>query len=186
MPAPSKIKQLKPEERAMIDAFLTRENPSVDDFWAFLTEDMALEIGRSSAHRYQQDFEKVATRLRESRQMTEALARELGEASSQGKQGRLLVEMARTLVFDMMVKLQESDDDELDPKDVAFLGKGLAELGRALRSDQDFEIKVQEQARKKALEDAADKIDTLGQEAGMSKETRDEWRRGVLGIDDAS
>ena len=183
----SKIKKLAPDTRARIDAWLAERDRSVDEFFAFLTDELKIEIGRTAAYTYQQSFDKVAARMRESREMTEALARELGDAAAQGKQGRLLVEMARSLVFDMMMKLQDAetaDKAALDPKDVANLGKGLAELGRALRYDQDFETKIREQAAK----DAADKLDGAVSEAaaagekGLSMERVIQLRRDFLGV----
>lgn len=136
---------------------------SIDDLVSWLGK-RGYEISRSSVGRYSQNFERVAARLRESRQITEAITTELGDAAVQGKQGRLLVEMTRTLVFDMLMKFQE-EDAELDTKDVMMLGKGLAELGKALRLDQDFETKLREQIR-----DAVDrKLETVESELGETE-----------------
>lgn len=191
MPPRSKIRTLPKETRARIDAFLAEKERAVDEFLQFLTDDIGLDVGRSAAHRYQQKFEKVASRLRESREMTEALASELGEAATQGKQGRVLVEMARSLVFDMMTKIQDLNDDEngtgmLSPQDVAFLGKGLAELGRALRFDQDFEMKLLQGFAKKAADRAVQAADEQARKSGhvLPPEALKAIREQVYGIVD--
>src|SRR3546814_20676892 len=87
---------------------------------------------RSAVHRHAKGMEKVQGKLRQAREMTEALTRELGAAAAQGKQGRLLVEMSRTLVFDLQMKIQDEEKgDGISTKAVAPLGKGLSAHCRA-------------------------------------------------------
>lgn len=166
----SKFRRLLASGRLSIDALTT---------WL---DAKGYEISRSSVGRYAKSFDQVARKLRESREVTDALVAELGEAAAQGKQGRLLVEMARSLVFDFLMQAQ-SNDIALDPKSAMMLGKGLAELGKALRLDQDFETKIREQAAKEALERAAQELDEAAQaataagEAGLSAERIAELRR---------
>lgn len=149
-------------------------------------EGKGYEISRSAVGRYAQGFEKVAAKLRQSRQITDGLVAELGEAAAQGKQGRLLVEMARGLVFDLMMKLQESDEAAIDTKDVQQLGKGLAELAKALRYDQDFETKIREQIRKEEAEaakhEAAEAVAKVAKQAGLSAEVLTQIRAGIFGV----
>lgn len=177
-PAPSKIDQLPDDTIARIKAYLAKRRRSVDEFLAFLTEEIGLEIARSSAHYYQQKEEKVRQRLRQSGQMTEALGRELGEAALQGKQGRLLVEMARTFVFDFMVKLDEVGAKGLTAKDIADLGRGLAYLSQSQRLDQEFEKRIREEEREKAAKVAK----SAAKKAGLSPEAIAQIEREVLGI----
>ncbi|AUG53928.1 hypothetical protein CSC3H3_15285 [Thalassospira marina] len=148
------------------------------------------EISRSSVGRYSQNFERVAARLRESRKITEAVTTELGEAAVQGQQGRLLVEMTRTLVFDLLIKLQEAQDSEdgdgaeISAKDVMMLGKGLADLGKALRQDQDFETKVREQIAAEERKKAADIVEQAASKAGkgLSRAAVDSIKAEILGV----
>lgn len=145
-------------------------------------EGKGYEISRSAVGRYAQRFEEIAADLRESRQMTEGLVAELGDAAAQGKQGRLLVELARTLVFRLMTKLRE-DGASVSTKDVAMLGKGLAELARALRLDQDFETKVAERAAREERERNAQTAATAAVDAGASEEQVAFIRAKILGIE---
>ncbi|MFQ9869069.1 MAG: phage protein Gp27 family protein, partial [Bilophila wadsworthia] len=57
-------------------------------------------ISRSALGRQKQRIDKVAAKLRQSREMTEALVREIGPSVAEGQQGRLLVQTLRDLVFD--------------------------------------------------------------------------------------
>ena len=146
MPRKSTVETgLSKEDKEALGKLIASGKWTLDGLLEWLGE-KGYGISRSALHRHVKKVEKVAARLRESRQVTEALVSELGDAATQGKQGRLLVEMARSIVFDMLMKLQDGDgDDELTVRDAAFLGKGLAEMGRALRFDQDFETKIREQ-----------------------------------------
>lgn len=179
MPRKSSIKTLPKDLLARLNRQIAEGTRSLDDLVAWLDEE-GHPRSRSSVHRYSQQQEKTLRKLRQSREVTEAFAKELGDAASQGKQGRLLVEMARSLVFDFLIKLQDEKDGEaLDAKDVAFLGKGLAELGRALRFDQDFETKLRETLSREYAERAVAAAQKLAKEKGVTlgKEALEQIRR---------
>lgn len=181
MPRKSSIQTLPQETLDQLNKQIAEGTRTLDELTEWLDEE-GHPRSRSSLHRYSQQQEKVLAKLRQSRQITEAFAKELGESSTQGKQGRLLVEMARSLVFDLMTKLQEAEDGTaIDTKDVAFLGKGLAELGRALRFDQDFETKIREQVAKEYAERAVAAAQKLAKEKGvkLGKEALEQIRRDV-------
>lgn len=148
-PKPKIETELGEKDLAEFRRLLATGRLTIDGLTLWL-EGRGYQISRSAVGRYAQNFDEVAAKLRQSRHVTEALVAELGDAAAQGKQGRLLVEMARSLVFDLMMKLQtaEGDGAPIDTKDVQQLGKGLAELAKALRYDQDFEIKVREEVRR--------------------------------------
>lgn len=185
MPRKSSIQMLPKDVLARLNAQIADGTRTLDQLVAWLDE-QGHERSRSALGRHAQKIEQVQARLRQSREITEAVTAELGDASTQGKQGRLLVEMTRTLVFDMLVKLQELDENGdpamLDPKSVAFLGKGLAELGRALRLDQDFETKVRDQVAKEEREAAAKRADGAAKKAGISDEARRQIEEEILGL----
>ncbi len=144
MPQKPKIQtELSPADLAEFNRLLASGRLSIDGLVLWL-EGHGYDISRSSVGRYAQNFDQVARRLRESRQVTEALVQKLGDAATQGEQGRLLVEMTRGLVFDLLAKVQ-AEDAVLDPQSIMQLGKGLAELGKALRYDQDYEVKIRQQ-----------------------------------------
>jgi hypothetical protein len=178
MPGKSRIEtDLEPADLAEFQRLLANGRLTIDGLTQWL-DGQGYEISRSSVGRYVQGFEQVAAKLRQSRQMAEALVAELSDAATQGKQGRMLVELGRSIVFDLMMKIQ-SDGAEIDTKDVQQLGKGLADLARALRLDQDFETKLQETANKKAAVTAAE----AAREAGLSDEAAAAIQRKILGVE---
>lgn len=181
MPRKSSIRTLPREILERLNFLLTEDVLTLERITAWLDQ-VGHPRSQSAVHRYKQVIEKVAGRLRQSREITDAVTRELGEAAVQGKQGRLLVEMTRAIVFDLLTRLQDAaeagENVVLAPKDVHHLGKGLAELGRALRFDQDFERKVREEVAK----EAADTVETAAKEAGLSAATVAAIKEKILGV----
>lgn len=183
MPPRHQIDRLPPDTRETINRWLANDGRTVDEFTGFLAELLApleVTVARSSAHRYMVRRQAMAERLRQSREMTAALAQELPDAAMQGKQGRMLVEMARTFVHDLLAEVASSDE-VLDPKSIANIGKGLAELARAARLDQDFEAKVKE-VRREEREASADKAAAVAKARGISAETVKGIRHAILGV----
>lgn len=170
--------ELSEADLAEFRRLLSTGRLSIDGLTTWL-EGKGYEISRSAVGRYSQNFERIAARLRQSREVTTALVAELGDSASQGKQGRLLVEMARALVFDMISKIDSGED--LETKDVMMLGKGLAEMGKALRLDQDFEDKVREQVTQEERKKAAAAVTTAAKEAGLSEDTAAAIRAKIFG-----
>ncbi len=187
MPPRHQIDRLPSDLRTSIDRYLAKENRSVDDFTLFLAELLApheISVSRSSAHRYMVNKEEGAEMLRQSREITMALAQEMSDSAVQGKQGRMLVEMARTLVHDMLVTFRREGKTP-DPKEFAMIGKGLAEMARAARLDQDFEKRVEDLRMQIEIEAELKAVDTMEKvttEAGLSAELVAQIRRNFLGI----
>lgn len=170
--------ELSVEDRGEFDRLLGTGRLTLDGLVLWLAG-KGYEISRSSVHRYKSRYDQWAARIRRSREATQVLAAELGDAAVQGQHGRRLVEMARILVDDFMSTLPE--DRQLDAKEIALLGKGMAELARAARLDQDFEVKVREaaeKARQALLAEQSAKLDALG---GVSEAARRDIRE-ALGI----
>jgi hypothetical protein len=186
MPRKHSIKYLDSETRKRIDDFLAAEGRSVDEFAEFLREEIGLDISRSSAHRYQQSFEKVAHRMRESREMTEALTKDLGPAAQQGRLGELIREIMQNLVFDNLLTRQEQGETGT-PKDLLQLAGAINELSRAQKTDTDRIAKIREEERKRAREDiqaeAAAQAQAVADRQGLSQEAAKAFIAEVFGAE---
>lgn len=166
---------LTKEDRAAFDRMIGEGKVSIDDLVNWL-HGRGYEISRSSVHRHATKVDAVAEKLRQSRAITEALAKQLGDAGTQGEQGRLLVELTQSLVFDFLTKAAGDDDDKpsLAPQDIMQLGKGLSELAKSARYSQDFETKIKELAEKAAREEAAQRVKEVlkdSESKGISSDT---------------
>jgi hypothetical protein len=184
MPRKHTIKYLDSDTRKRIDDFLAAEGRSVDEFAEFLRDEIGLDISRSSAHRYQQSFEKVAHRMRESREMAEAMCQELGPAAQQGRTGELIRELGQNLVFDHLIRRQETGETG-NPKDLLAIMKSISELATAQKTDTDRIAKIREEERKRAREEvqaeAAAQAQAVADRQGLSQDAAQAFIAEVFG-----
>ena len=185
MPRKHTIKYLDSDTRKRIDDFLAAEGRSVDEFADFLRDEIGLDISRSSAHRYQQSFEKVAHRMRESREMAEAMCQELGPAAQQGRTGELIRELGQNLIFDHLIHRQETGETG-NPKDLLAIMKSINELADAHKTDTDRSIAaIREEERKRGREEAqaeaAAQAQAVADRQGLSQDAAQAFIAEVFG-----
>lgn len=156
----STVQRLQPEILKEVNKLLSEGRATLDEILAHLRKLGVEDVSRSALGRHRQQFEKVAAKLRQGREMTEALVRDLGPNATEGKQGRVLVEMLRNLVYDYLITQEEGAAP--DPKTLQSLSRTAKELSQALRLDQDFEIKIRERVEKETLS----KLDDAAKQAG--------------------
>lgn len=179
----STVRQLPPTLRAEVDRLLAAGRYSLDEILAHLRQLGAGAPSRSALGRYAQDFEKVAARLRQSREMTRALVQELGPESVESGQGRLLVESMRTLVFEIMNARLAAEDGKYDAKEIASLAKSARDLSQAMRNEQDFARRIKEEARREMETEMRRKLDNAASSGSLDSAVAAEARR-IMGFAD--
>lgn len=180
MPPKSKIKALPAPIRKELDRLLAGGAHTLDQIVAHLQK-LGAPVSRSAVGRYSQEFEEVAAHIRESREIASAFARELGEVP-EGDMGRVLIEIVHRLVFKAGVaKLR--DGDAIDAIDAARLAKAIKDLAAGSKIGLDTEIKIREQARKEALEKAAEAAQGAADQAGLTPEQWGLIRAQILGVE---
>ena len=180
----STLRRLPPEIRAEINRILSEGRLTLDELLEHLRSIGVEGVSRSALGRQKQKIDKIAAKLRQSREMTEALVREIGPAVEEGQQGRLLVEVLRRLVFDHLEKRLTSEDEEsqdIDNQGFFFLAKAIKEMSQANRLDQDFEAKVRERVQKETIK----AVETSAREAGLSAATGEAIKSRIRGVNDA-
>lgn len=129
------------------------------------------EVSKSSLSRAVQKWAKVGERLRQSREIGEMLISRVG-AAPQGQIGLLINEMLRSLSFDLSERLLDSD--LTDPETLTATidqVKALALAVQRLEQSASINVKRENEIRKQALEEAAQKVDKSARKAGVSPET---------------
>lgn len=191
MPRKSTVKTLPPVLLSEVNRILADDALTLDELVAYLRE-AGHPRGRSALHRHKQRQEKVAKRLRQSREMATALVQELGPSVTEGKTGRMLVEILQSMVFDHMLNRVEAgdgeggDDDDMSSQDFFFLAKSIKELAAASKLSTDQEMKLKE----KFVSDAIAIVDEVNEEAkqggepGLSAEAIERLKREMLGVRD--
>lgn len=171
MPRTSKVRRLPPELREQLHSMLD-QGISLDEITAHL-KSLGADVSRSGLGRYKQQVDKVAARLRESRQMAEAVMERMGAEAATGKSGDALIQMLTTLTTDYMLRRLDDPEAELEVDELRALARAVKERAQAARATQDYLEKVREDARKaeerkmrEAVEKAA--LETGGEDSGAA------------------
>lgn len=179
MPQQSTIKKLPPEIRDKIGQLLD-QGRTLNEIVDHLSS-LDVQVSRSALGRYKQSLDKVSERIRRSRDIAEAMVRNLGEAP-ESKTARLNIELMHGVILDMLSQLpdgsDEGDDDApllltLSPRGAMEMAKGLDHLARAAKQDADHVAKLRDEARR----EAAEAVDKVARKEGLSDEGRAAIRR---------
>lgn len=172
----STLRRLPPEIQTEINRILSEGRLTLDELLEHLRGIGVEGVSRSALGRQKQKIDKMAARLRQSREMAEALVREVGPSAAEGEQGRLLVQALRGLVMDHLANLEE----DADPKSFMAIARALKDMAQANRLDQDFEARVRERIQREAekkLDDATARA--AAESAGLTPEQALERVRAI-------
>lgn len=176
MPRRSKITSLPPEIKAELDRLLiARSFQGYDEIADWLNEklaalDLEITFSRSGVHRYGQEFEAKCEAIKIATEQAKAIVTVVGD--DEGALNESLIRMIQQLSFDILMKADDADIASLLPK----LGIMVAKLSKASVDQKKYAA----EARKKALEEAADSIEATAKQEGVSNETIQKIRRDVL------
>lgn len=183
----SSIKTLPKPILAEVNRLLTEEQATIDEVVAHLAQ-LGHPRKRSAVGVYRQEVSKVAEKMRRSREMADALVREIGPGVVEGKTGRLLVEILQSIAFDFLLKRAGAEggeaSEELDSQDFFFLGKALKEMASALKIDTDRELNIRKDVAKQAATAAEKAVKQAGKDHGfvLPPEALQAIREQVYGI----
>ena len=131
---------------------------------------LEISISRSAVHRYGQEFEAKCEAIKIATEQAKAIVSVVGD--DQGDMNEALIRLIQQLSFDILIKNQDADIAALLPK----MGVMVAKLSKASVDQKKYAA----EARKKALEDAADSVEATAKREGVSPETINIIRRDVL------
>ncbi len=174
----SSITTLDPEIRERINALLKDGRHTLDEIKQQIAEAFpeAELPSRSALGRYAQRFEEIGKRMRESREVAKVWADRLGN-EPQGDVGKLVMEMLRTICFDVTLDLQTGAVDEVDPKALNMLALAMQRLEAAGK----WNLQREQAMREAVLEEAAERVDAAAKAQGLGAEQAKYWRQQVLG-----
>lgn len=168
-----KIRRLPPELREQLHAMLDAGH-TLDEIAAHL-KSLGADVSRSGLGRYKQQVDKVAQRLRESRNMAEAVMERMGAQAATGKSGAALIEMLTTLTSDYL--LRRLDDRDVEVDELRALARAVKERAQAARATQDYDVKLREAARREAEEDLKKAVEAAAREGGLKATPEEIFRR---------
>jgi hypothetical protein len=188
MARPSKIDRLPPEIREEIGR-LRDKGRTLDEIMAALRGlDAAEDISRSGLGRYVQRIDRMGERLRRSRQMAEALARQLGDQPGD-QVARLNIEALHSFLSDALLAADE-DGEQGDatraviqsPMGAKLFAEALERLSKAQRLNQDFVEKMRRQVAEEAQRNAASAVEKEGRAQGLSNATIAKIKATIFGL----
>lgn len=190
MTRPSTVETLPPDLLEKLHALL--RDPRVSQLDATARINAILEeeghperLSKSAVNRYAVRMERVGEKLRQSRAVAEMWIGKLG-ATPQGQVGHLVNEMLRTLAFDLSIRLQDGELTKESMPGVIDMLKNLSLSIMRLERAASENVKREEEIRRKAREESAETAAKIARQGGMSKETVEAIKAGILGIPSGS
>ena len=182
---PSTIDRLPNEVREEI-ARQRNAGRTIDEILAVLRSlDGVEELpSRSALGRHLKHQEKVMERIRESRSLAEALAKNFGD-----KQTSDVTRMNLELLQDIILRATMAGDEEgnaaaFEPKDIMFLATALEKAAKAGKTDFDQQLAAaRETERREATKQAADSAVAAAKKQGLSTDTIKAIKQSILGVE---
>jgi len=133
------------------------------------------KLSRSGLNRYAAQMETVGKQIKEAREISKQWAETLG-SSAESDVSMISIEMLRSIVFNITMKL--SQNDEIKSEDLRNLTLSMARLEGAAATSQKRII----EARKAFAEEASKEIEIIGKAEGLTDETVQLFKNKILGI----
>jgi hypothetical protein len=136
-------------------------------------------VSRSALGRYSQDYQHIAAKLREAREISTAFAAQLSDMPND--MGRVVTELLQSLVFKVLLNEAEGEKPDLKAGELMFLAKAIKDMASANKTSADMEMKIREVARKEIEAEARKKLDAAVGGGKLDKEAAEEALR-ILGF----
>lgn len=166
------VVRLDPRIRESVDSAIREGRATIDDIVAIIRT-MGGEASRSAVGRYKQQAESQMQKYREAQEIAKVWIGKL-QADPDGDVGRLLSEMLRTAAFQTI-----GDMEAAGPMDLMLLAKALKDLAGTDKLTADRILKV----RAETLKHAAQEVQKVAVQAGLSDETAERIRKKILGVE---
>ncbi|EMI4326948.1 DUF3486 family protein [Vibrio cholerae] len=184
----SKVELLPEEIRNTLNVFIRSGNMTQKDILEAVNQmidDAGLgddaKLSRTGFNRYAKRMEDMGQRLRQSREVAEVWVSKLGEAPTSDV-GKLLQEFVRTMAFETSMKMMEAAEGEegevISPKALGQLALVVQRIETAAMTS----MKREKEIRAAFAAEAAEAVERIIKQAGISLETAEEITDKILGI----
>ncbi|MDR2187001.1 MAG: DUF3486 family protein [Azonexus sp.] len=175
----SSIDGLPPEVRRWLERALQDQNFSGYQALETVLREQGYAISRSAIHRFGKKIEDRFAAIKASTEAARFLTE--GAADDQDARSEAVIALVQTELFESIVNLQAAGDEELEPAEriglLSSAAKNIATLARASVNQKKFRLAVQEKVAA-----AADAVERIASQGGLSAGAVDEIRRSILGI----
>lgn len=185
----SSLTRLPPEIKSYIEAMLAVGSQTLDELIVDLQARFPAAAtsgslpSRSAIHRYGNKLDRRLSAIKASTQAALLIREHAGD--SHDARSEALTALVQTELFEALLNLQEADDVDLDPGErigmLSTAAKNIATLTRSSVNLKQFQAKVEEETRRKLLEEQRVKLDAMGSKGGVTEDTKKAIRE-ALGI----
>lgn len=187
MGRPSTIKRLPPQVRERLNAWIRDESVTQSEAAALVNQMLAElypghpRVSRMAVNRYDLSMREAGEKIRQAREISEVWIAKLGSAPG-GRTGHLITEMIRTMVFEVMQRLQEGELDGDSMPDVIEQLKSLALTAARVERAAAISVKRERELKLQAAEELAERAAADGGGEAVSPERLREIAREVYGV----
>ncbi len=171
----SSIDKLPKEVRDRIGA-LRESGCTIDDILKKLAE-LDVDVSRSAVGRHVKKIDDIGKKLRETRQIADALVSQFGDRP-ENKMMQLNIELMMPAIMSLLVR-DDGEDVVLDAEGAMFLATALQRLSNAQATDTARQLKE----RAEFARAAAKGVDQVAKSRGLSKDLVNDIKAAILGVD---
>lgn len=187
MPPPRKVDLLPAELKSFLQVALKErgfagyEDLAEELNFRLEEEGLSLRIGKSSLHAYGQEYQEFVKYQDEASAWAAGWMTENG-LEEEAQRHNVLFQMITTLAFKVMQSQMTREGDEIDPRELHFIGKMLKDVmassGMREKLLDDERKRVAMQAREEAAED----VGKAATELGLTTDTVESIKAKILGV----
>jgi hypothetical protein len=183
---PSTIRRLPDQIRDEIGR-LREAGRTLDEILEHLQGMHGLNISRSALGRYTKKQAKMREAITRSHVLAEAIGRNFADGKT-SKVAQANVDLLHSMLMKFMVVTEGDDGDDetntLDAKDFMMLATAVDKLAKASKTDLEHRLKeAVEKERRETTAQAATAAADAAKRRGLSKETVEDIKSAVLGIE---
>jgi len=183
---PSSVDKLPLEIRDEIGR-LRGEGYTIDEILAALRELDVVTVSRSTLGRHVKGMERLGAKLRHSRNIAEALVRQLGDEPA-SRAAQLNIELLHTTITELF--LAQNGDGEIDedgkaalngsPEGIMLLAKAMDHLTKSAKADAEYAAKIEAKVEARMQREMSAHVNAVVKKQGLSAETAQALMQGLI------
>ena len=183
---PSSVDKLPLEIRDEIGR-LRGEGYTIDEILAALRELDVVTISRSTLGRHVKGMEKLGAKLRHSRNIAEALVRQLGDEPA-SRAAQLNIELLHTTITELF--LAQNGEGEIDedgkaalngsPEGIMLLAKAMDHLTKSAKADAEYASKIEAKVEARTKREMSAHVNAVVKKQGLSADTAQALMQGLI------
>lgn len=187
MPPPRKVDLLPPELKSWLQEELKARGfadyVDLADALNFRLEEEGLElrIGKSALHAFGQEYEEFVKYQNEASAWAADWLNDNG-MKEEAQRHNVLFQMITTLAFKVMQSQMLKDGEEIDPRELHFLGKMMEDIMWSSGIREKLVADERERAAREARESAVADVEANATQLGLTKDLVQNIRSQILGI----